>query len=139
MGTYRGHCHCGALAFEYRTAIAPAVWSVRACQCSFCRAHGAAYTSDPAASLRFTHREPEFLSRYRFGHQTADFIFCGRCGGYLGAVSETEDRTLMVINIHALDPQPEGLPGAQPISFDGETIDSRGSRRAVRWTPVVEA
>lgn len=139
MSVYREHCHCGALAFEYRTALAPAAWPVRACQCSFCRAHGGVYTSDPTGSLCFTHRESERLSRYRFGHGTADFIFCGRCGGYLGAVATSDDRTLVVINIHALDPRPEGLPDARPISFDGETVATRGARRTVRWTPVVAA
>ncbi len=139
MSVYRGHCHCGALAFEYHTSVAPAVWPVRACQCSFCRAHGAVHTSDPAGSLRFTHREPERLSRYRFGLGIADFLFCGRCGGYLGAVTTTEERTLGAINIRVLDPQPEGLPEVQPISFDGESAASRGARHVVRWTPVMRA
>jgi len=139
VGIYRGHCHCGALEFEYQTALDPAVWSVRACQCSYCRAHGGVYTSDPAGLLRFTHRDPAQLSRYRFGHQTAEFIFCAHCGGYLGAVTQTDHRRLAVINIHAMDPQPGGLPEPQPISYDGETSDTRDFRRAVRWTPVLDA
>ena len=102
---------------------------MRACQCSFCQKHGAAYTSDPAGSVRFVHEDPTALSRYRFGHKTADFVFCGRCGGYLGAVTEEEGQALMVINLRALDPQPEGLPAAQPMSYEGETSDDRNSRR----------
>ncbi len=136
MGVHRGHCHCGALAFEFHTALAPAAWSVRACQCSFCLKHGGVYTSDPAGSVRFTHAMPELLTRYRFGHETADFIFCGRCGGYLGAVTEEDGQKLAVINIHAMDPQPAGLTAAQPMSYDGETSSNRGARRAKRWTPV---
>jgi len=136
MGVHRGQCHCGALGFEFHTELEPIAWSVRACQCSFCRAHGAVYTSDPAGSIRFTHREPELISRYRFGHQTADFIFCGRCGGYLGAVTEEDGRGLAVININAMDPRPNTLPPAQAISYDGEASDARSSRRAARWTPV---
>jgi len=139
MGVHRGHCHCGALAFEFDTALEPSAWPVRACQCSFCRAHGAVYTSDPAGSIRFTHREPELISRYRFGHQTADFIFCGRCGGYLGAIMEEDGRTLAVININAMDPRPGDLPAAQEMSYDGEVSDERNSRRAARWTPVSES
>ena len=139
MGVHRGHCHCGALAFEFDTALEPSAWPVRACQCSFCRAHGAVYTSDPAGSVRFRHREPELISRYRFGHKTADFIFCGRCGGYLGAVTEEGGQALVVINIHALDPQPQGLPAAQPMSYEGEASDARNTRRVARWTPVSES
>ena len=63
-------------------------------------------------------------------------MFCGRCGGYLGAVTEEEGQALMVINLRALDPQPEGLPAAQPMSYEGETNEDRNSRRSARWTPI---
>ena len=76
------------------------------------------------------------VSRYRFGQKTADFIFCIRCGGYLGAVTEEDGKPLMVINLRALDPQPEGLPVAQPMSYEGETTGDRNTRRAARWTPI---
>ncbi|MGH8250204.1 MAG: GFA family protein [Steroidobacteraceae bacterium] len=136
MSAYRGQCHCGAVGFEFRTAVAPAAWSVRACQCSFCLKHGGIYTSDPAGSLRFVHREPQLLARYRFGHKTADFIFCVHCGGYLGALTEEDGRPLFVLNLRSMDPQPEGLPAAQPMSYEGETSSNRNTRRAARWTPV---
>jgi hypothetical protein len=134
--SYHGSCHCGALGFEFRTALNPVSWSIRACQCSYCRAQGGVYTSDPAGSVRFTHREAEQVSRYRFGHKTADFISCGRCGCYLGAVTEEGGEAFMVINIHALELPPAGLPAAQPMSYEGEDKDSRNTRRASRWTPV---
>ena len=136
MKTYHGGCHCGALGYEFQTALPPSSWSVRACQCNFCRSHGGVYTSDPAGEVRVMHQEPQRASRYRFGHKTADFIFCGRCGGYLGAVTKIGGRTLMVINIHSLDPRPIGMPEAQPMSYEGESSNARDSRRAVRWTPV---
>ncbi|MBM4219409.1 MAG: aldehyde-activating protein [Gammaproteobacteria bacterium] len=135
MSTWSGRCHCGALGFEYRTAKPVDEWPVRACQCSFCLKHGGVYTSDPAGSLRFTHRDPAAVSRYRFGQKTADFLFCSRCGGYLGAVTEEDGKLLMVINLRALDPQPDGLPAPQPMSYEGETIGDRNTRRAARWTP----
>lgn len=136
MSAWRGGCHCGAVGFEYRTERPPAEWSVRACQCSFCRKHGACYTSDPAGSVRFAHEDATAVASYRFGQETADFIFCGRCGGYLGAVTEEAGQALMVVNLRALDPAPESLPLAQPMSYEGETRGDRDSRRASRWTPV---
>ena len=136
MSAWLGACHCGAVAFEYRTARPPDEWSVRACQCSFCLKHGACYTSDPAGSVRFAHEDAAAVARYRFGQETADFIFCGRCGGYLGAVTEEGGQALMVLNLRALDPQPEGLPAAEPMSYEGETRGDRATRRASRWTPV---
>ena len=86
--------------------------------------------------MRFIHEDPTALSRYRFGHQTADFVFCGRCGGYLGAVADEDGRALMVVNLRALDPQPEGLPAAQAMSYEGERSEDRNTRRSARWTPV---
>jgi hypothetical protein len=136
MSSWQGRCHCGAVGFTYETAKPPAEWPVRECQCSFCQKHGACYTSDPAGTLRFSHREPAALSRYRFGHHTADFVFCGRCGGYLGAVTEEGGQALMVVNLRAIDPPPGNLPAPQPMSYDGESSGDRNLRRSVRWTPV---
>jgi hypothetical protein len=136
MSAWRGRCHCGAVGFEYVTAKPVSEWPVRACQCSFCRRHGAAYTSDPAGEVRFAHEDATQLTSYRFGQKTADFLFCGRCGGYLGAVTEEDGVPLMVINLRVLDPQPEGLPAAEPMSYEGESRGDRDSRRAARWTPV---
>ena len=138
MTTYRGQCHCGAVGFDYRTDVPTAQWPVRACQCTFCLKHGGVYTSDPTGSVRFTHQDPSLLSRYRFGQKTADFLFCGRCGGYLGAVTEEEGKRIAVLCIRAMDPQPADLPAAQPMSYEGETMGDRNTRRSARWTPVID-
>ena len=46
-----GGCHCGKLKVEFETGIDPADFSPRACDCSFCTKHGAAYISDPRAAF----------------------------------------------------------------------------------------
>lgn len=138
MNAWRGRCHCGAIGFEYRTAMPVGEWPVRACQCSFCLKHGAMYTSDPAGSVRLVHEDPTAVSCYRFGQRTADFVFCSRCGGYLGAWSEEGGQALMVLNLRAFDPQPDGLPATQPMSYEGETTGDRNTRRSARWTPITE-
>jgi len=136
VSIWRGRCHCGAIGFEYRTTRPVGQWPVRACQCSFCLKHGAAYTSDPAGSVRLVHEDPSAVSRYRFGQKTADFVFCSRCGGYLGALTVEGGQPLMVMNLRAFDPQPEALPGPEPMSYEGETTGDRNARRSERWTPV---
>ncbi len=136
MKTYRGACHCGAVGYEYRTALATAAWPVRACQCTFCVKHGAMYTSDPVGSVRFAGDDPSRLVRYRFGQHTADFVFCGRCGSYLGAMTEEDGKRLAVLNLRAMEPMPADLPAPQPMSYDGESKTDRNSRRSARWTPV---
>ena len=133
---YRGGCHCGAIGFRFHTQIAPPDWSIRACQCRFCRLHDALSTSDPGGSLEFVAARPELLQRYRFALRTADFLLCRDCGVYIGAVIETDQGSYGIINTHALAEQPEDIAAVQPISYDGEETPGRVSRREERWTPV---
>lgn len=133
---YRGGCHCDAIGFQFRTTIAPADWSIRACQCRFCRLHDALSTSDPGGTLEFFAAQPELLQRYRFALQTADFLLCHNCGVYIGAIIATAKGRFGIINTHALSEQPADIAAVQPISYDGENTGGRVSRREDRWTPV---
>ena len=136
MTEYSGHCHCGAIGFVYATALPPADWSVRACQCRFCRMHHALSTSDPGGSLAFHADEPGALQRYRFALRTADFLLCRKCGVYIGAVIEVGGNRYGIINTHALDEPPADMADVGAISYDAEDVSSRVDRRAARWTPV---
>jgi len=130
---HRGHCHCGAIGFVFTTAILPAEWAVRRCQCAFCTAHAALSVSDPSGTLRLTHRDPERLVRYQFALRTADFLLCSACGVYIAAVSR--DGTRGIINTRTLAGSP-ALPDPQPMTYDGETESARLARRNERWTPI---
>ena len=136
MNIWAGKCHCGAIGFEYSTGAAPPDWSIRACQCAFCRAHDALSASDPAGALSFSAREPDLLQRYRFALRTADFLLCRECGVYIGAVIETGNGRYGIINTHALSDPPGDIADVAPISYDGEDTGGRVGRRETRWTPV---
>jgi hypothetical protein len=132
---YPGGCHCGALTFVYDTELPVQAWSIRACQCSFCRAHGIHSTSDPRGTVAFRARQPDHLRRYRFGHGTTDFLICARCGVYIGALTEIFGSFFAIINTNALRAVPAGLEDAAPVSYDGESAQARSERRRDRWTP----
>ncbi len=134
--SYTGSCHCGAIGFSYVTALSPDKWSVRACQCRFCRMHDALSTSDPLGSLQFYSEHPDALQRYRFALQTADFLLCRRCGVYVGAVIESDPGRYGIINTHALIDAPDTIATTGAISYDEEDSGGRISRREQRWTPV---
>ena len=134
--TFRGGCHCGALGFAFATALPPGEWSVRACQCRFCRAHGALTTSDPAGRLLFLVAEAEALQHYRFGLKTADFLLCKRCGVYLGAQIATGPGAFGIVNTLAMQPLPADLPAAVAVNYGAENPRERAARRALRWTPL---
>ncbi len=135
---YAGGCHCGAIGYVYRTSSPPAEWSVRACQCLFCRAHDAWSTSDPDGSLQLHHRDSAQLQRYRFGLRTADFLVCRTCGVYIGAVIETPRGAFAIINVRTLSADSESGDFSVPVpmTYDTEDTGSRVARRESYWTPV---
>jgi hypothetical protein len=130
MALHTGGCHCGALRVEFESA---APLALRACQCSFCRKHQARSVSDPEGSAALT-LGPEAV-RYRFATGSCDFLLCGRCGVYVGAVQRIDGRFYAVLNLTAFDaPRPE-LPDT-PMDYEGENAETRAARRRARWTPA---
>lgn len=136
LRSYEGGCHCGAIGYTFRTASSPSAWLLRACQCSFCRAHAVRSTSDPAGTLEFVERQPGRLTRYRFGRRTADFLICNRCGVYVGASLPGTPHGYGIINVNTLQPLPEGLAEAVETVYENETGPQRIARRVSRWTPL---
>jgi hypothetical protein len=134
---YRASCHCGALEARYLTALPVAAWSVRACQCEFCRAHGALTTSDPAGTLAFTARDMDLVHRYKFGSRMTDFFLCRKCGVYVGARMDESRGQFGVLNTRALRPIPPGLPEPALMNYGDEPAELRHERREARWTPLV--
>jgi hypothetical protein len=123
--------------WELETLLPPSRWSVRACQCRFCRLHGGLSTSDPAGRVRVLVELPELLVRYRFGSRSADFLLCGGCGVYVGAVMEEPDGAWAIVNARTLDDDASvALAPAQPMSYEGETREQRRVRRRERWSPL---
>ena len=75
---FNGSCHCGAVKFEVRTALAPAA----RCNCSLCRRRGALMSPMfDASELKIVAGEGT-LTSYRFNTRTAHHFFCSRCGIY---------------------------------------------------------
>jgi hypothetical protein len=133
---FGGACYCGAVKYRYATAVSPASWPVRACQCSFCRLHAALTTSDPFGSLKFEAAEPVLVQRYRFGARTAEFLICSCCGVYVGAEIRAGIAPFGLINVRTLRPIPADLSSAVPADYDGESAAARVARRESRWTPL---
>jgi hypothetical protein len=125
-----GQCHCGAIRFAFDTEkpLAP-----RACQCGFCRKHGARTVSDPNGSA-VLNLSGEAVS-YRFASKAADYILCGRCGVYVGATARLDGGFYATLNLNAFDDPRLDLEG-RPVSYDGEDAAGKADRRRVQWTPA---
>ena len=135
MSMLTGTCHCGSVRVQVETALRPEMIPVRACQCTFCRAHAAKTFTDPAASARLESDRP--LIRYRFGKRTADFLLCPGCGVYVAALIEHQGRYLTTINAVGLQIEPLASRDATPAVYDDESAEARRQRREQRWMPTV--
>jgi hypothetical protein len=128
---YTGACHCGAVSATYETN-APV--RLRQDGCSFCSSRGVKSASDPEGKLALASTQK--LTRYRFGHKTADFLICPDCGTYVAAMMDGPRGPVAVINVLGLRIAELQDEPAQLASLDGETEPDRIARRLSRWTPL---
>ncbi len=133
---YEGSCHCGAIRLRLTLSWPPGEAPVRACDCSFCRAHGARTVTDPSGSVEIDLKDAPTVHRYRFALKTADYLVCGNCGVYVAALADTPKGLKSTVNVNALNDH--ALFDAHPplVHYDEETAEARLSRRAERWTPT---
>ncbi|KGQ20427.1 Inner membrane protein [Lysobacter dokdonensis DS-58] len=128
-----GACHCGNLRIALDWPADAARIPARACGCTFCRKHGAVWTSHPAAALAVRIEDPARVARYAFGTRTADFLVCAGCGVVVAATCDIDGRTYAVVNINTF----EGVDAARfdrsDSDVEGETVDARLARRRSRW------
>ena len=131
-----GQCHCGAVQVVLELVYPPSILPYRACQCSFCRAHGAATTSHPESHLHIE-AAPGALSHYRFGRRAVDFLICRECGVYVASTIEADGERLATVNVAGLSiPGFEGRT-PEPADYDHDTDDERLIRRQARWMPLI--
>jgi hypothetical protein len=137
MHDLRGSCHCGNVEFTLSTEKSADDLVPRRCSCSMCRRHGASYISDPDGRLILRYRDPSLLSFYRFGHGTAQWIICSRCGVLTAVLCEIDDRLRAVVVMQSMV-EHTFLASERPTDFEGESVAERLSRRAKTWIGTVE-
>lgn len=76
MGTHRGGCHCGAVAFEFESN---ADVEVDRCNCSICAMTDYIHLIVPAAKFRLL-KGSDALATYTFNTGVARHHFCKTCG-----------------------------------------------------------
>jgi hypothetical protein len=134
---YLGECHCGNIHARLRLTRPPEKTPIRACTCSFCRSHNPRMVSDPEGLFEFRADDWSLVERYRFGTRTCDFLICRRCGVFIAAVAEMTEGLRAVVNVNCLNDRARFTSVPTMHEFQGETIDSRLSRRAANWMPAI--
>jgi hypothetical protein len=132
-----GACHCGNIHVRLRLTSRPEDTPIRGCTCSFCRSHSPRMVSDPEGLFEFEADDWSLVERYRFGTRTCDFLICRRCGVFLAAVGEMTEGVRAVVNVNCLNDRASFTSVPTMHEFQGETIESRLSRRATNWMPAI--
>ena len=87
---------------------------------------------DPGGSVEFR-AAPNAVSRYRFGLGITDYLLCGKCGTYVGAIMEDEGRSIGIVNVNMLDIRDTFDPAPPLHVYDGENPEKRRARRRKFW------
>jgi hypothetical protein len=132
MSTVLGGCDCGNLSVEMELSEPFDSYRPRACDCSFCRKHAAAYVSDPKGSLLIKVRQTELLGRYRQGSGTAECLLCARCGVLIGVSYQEGELCYAAVNVHAIG---DGMTFGSPtvVSPKALAVDERVRRWKQIW------
>jgi hypothetical protein len=93
--------------------------------------------ADPEGLFEVWADDWSLVENYRFGTRTCDFLICRRCGVFIAAVSEMSSGTRAVVNVNCLNDR--GRFTSVPVvhDFEGETIETRSSRRGANWMPAL--
>lgn len=135
--TLHGACHCGRLRLSFDTALDVSRFNPRACDCSFCTKHGAAYISDPHGRLHLEVAEATALHHYTQGAELAKFVLCQRCGVLMGVVFEHGEQVLGAVNASCLAER-ASLGASQTASPQTLSAAEKKQRWAALWTPTVQ-
>jgi hypothetical protein len=133
---HSGGCHCGNIHVRLRLSKSPQQTPLRACACSFCRAHMTRTVADMAGHFTLSAGDWSLVEPYRFGSRTADYMVCRRCGVYVAAICETVAGPRAVVNINCLTDRAAFTQQPNATNYDGETEATRLSRRATHWMPT---
>ncbi len=133
--TLTGQCHCGNVNATIALSQPASEISLRACQCTFCRRHGAVSLADPDGEAVFSFGD-DSITKYNFGLGVTDFLICPRCGIYVAATMADGDRLLAVVNSAGLSLKEFADHEALPMDYDGEDVGNRLARRKSKWMPA---
>jgi hypothetical protein len=102
MHNLEGGCHCGNIALQLELPHAPPTYRPRACDCDFCRKHGAAWVSDRQGALVIRLRSADCAGIYRQGSGVAEMLYCRDCAVLVAALYREADKLYGVANARSI-------------------------------------
>lgn len=128
MHSIKGGCHCGNVRVVLGLTKDPSAYQPRACDCSFCTRHAAAYISDAAGSLSLQVKDSQKLKTYRQGSNAADFLLCRNCGVLIGVTYREGVETYAAVNARIID---QGVTLGQQVTGSPQKLSP--DEKVARW------
>lgn len=98
MKTYKGGCHCGAVAYEAESDLGYVI----ECNCSHCYQKGLILNFIPEGQFKLLKGE-ENLTEYRFNKKMIQHLFCKTCGVQSFARGMGKTGPTVSLNVRCLD------------------------------------
>jgi hypothetical protein len=134
----KGQCHCQNIAFSLAWPENVPVVAARACDCSFCSAHGNIWAAHPKAVLSLQIKDGKALSSYQFATRTATFLVCKVCGIVPVVISEINGNRYAVVNTNTFADFGRDRMTLSTLHLGDETFEARLARRANNWIATLE-
>ena len=131
MARFTGGCHCSNITVSVELTGAASSCSPRACDCEFCRRHGAAWVSDPQGSLLLHVQDLRGTGRYRQGAGIAEMLVCRNCGVLVAALWQGP-QVHGVVNANVLEAR-DSLAAVQPVSSKSLSAEAKMNRWQKIW------
>lgn len=115
LKTYKGGCHCGAIAYEADIDLTAGTGR---CNCSICtKTRNWSAIVKPGAFRLLS--EPNEMTEYSFGTGAAQYKFCRRCGVHPFSTGNIEEigGEFVSIRLNCLDDVADEELAAAPVSF----------------------
>jgi hypothetical protein len=137
MHIVNGSCHCGNVEFSAELSRPPDLYSPRACDCDFCRKHGAAYISDASGRLRLKLRSESAVHRYHQGSGEAECLLCATCGVLVAVLYRADQMVYGALNTRAAE-ESAGFGVTTSVSPKTLSPADKVQRWQRIWFPNVE-
>ncbi|MGC3981875.1 MAG: hypothetical protein QM808_11485 [Steroidobacteraceae bacterium] len=102
MSKASGGCHCGNIKIDLDLSVDVFTYHPRACDCDFCRMHGAAWLSDAQGSMRVRIKDSNERGAYRQGSGQAEFMLCRTCGVLVCVMHRVGEQLHAAVNTKVL-------------------------------------
>lgn len=129
-----GSCRCKNIELHWRTVDFSVV--PRACQCDYCRSHGAAYVSKAGTPVDVRIRDAGLHRIVRHGSNSAEFHECINCGELILVTATIDGEVYGALNARCLDNR-LGFANATDVDYSGDTAAQKQARWRQNWCAPV--